>query len=111
MQHDKKSHAGLLLVSTMLGAAGQLLFKIGVGSNTLGLITFVAIGGLAYVFSTVIYFYVLSRRHLSWAYGFTGLSYIFASVIAFLFLGEQVPLLRWAGILIIAAGTVFIGLS
>ena len=61
--------------------------------------------------STVIYFYVLGRTHLSWAYGFTGLSYIFASAIAFLFLGELVPGLRWLGIAIIAIGTALVGSS
>ncbi|MDE1855459.1 MAG: hypothetical protein KGH57_04045 [Candidatus Micrarchaeota archaeon] len=101
----------LLLTSTLLGAAGQLFFKIGVTSGFSGLVEFVALGLVAYGVSTVIYFYVLSRTHLSWAYGFTGLSYIFASVIAYLFLGELIPALRWEGILIITLGTVLIGLS
>jgi uncharacterized membrane protein len=111
MKNDKKVYVGMLLASTILGALGQILFKIGVVSSTLGLIGYIALGAVLYVISTIIYFYVLGRTHLSWAYGFTGLSYIFASAIAFLFLGEAVPTLRWIGIAIIALGTVLIGIS
>ncbi len=111
MQHDKRTHAGLLLISTTLGAAGQLLFKIGVGSAFGKLVVFLGAGVAAYLLSTVIYLYVLGRRHLSWAYGFSGLSYIFASLAAFLFLGESVPFLRWVGIVVIAIGTALIGVS
>jgi drug/metabolite transporter (DMT)-like permease len=109
--HGKKIFVMLLLTSTLLGAFGQIFFKIGVTSSISGLIEFVLLGILSYFASTVLYFYVLSRTHLSWAYGFTGLSYIFASVIAYLFLGETVPPLRWAGILVIALGTALIGFS
>jgi drug/metabolite transporter (DMT)-like permease len=110
-QSNKRALIFMLLISTMLGAAGQLLFKMGVTSDLGGLVTFIMVGVSAYLVSTLIYFYVLSRTHLSWAYGFTGLSYIFASVVAFLFLGEQIPILRWIGIFVIAVGTLLIGTS
>ena len=110
--HDSKStYVALLLASTLLGAFGQILFKDGIVSALATLLLYVSIGVVFYLVSTVIYFYVISRTHLSWAYGFTGLSYIFASAIAFLFLGEHVPILRWAGILVITIGTVLIGSS
>jgi drug/metabolite transporter (DMT)-like permease len=111
LRKSKKIYTGILLVSTMLGAFGQILFKIGVMSGILQLFIYIIIGIACYLLSTVLYFYVLSRTHLSWAYSFTGLSYIFASLIAFLFLGEQVPMLRWLGILVIAIGTALIGVS
>jgi len=99
-------------LSTFLGAVGQIFFKIGVVSSTsLFLVFYVLVGILAYALSTLAYFYVLSRTHLSWAYSFGGLSYIFASVMALLFLSEQVPGLRWVGIGIIALGTFLIGIS
>lgn len=107
----KKAFVALLVFSTILGAAGQLFFKVGVTGSWAELIEFVFIGMVMYGVSTVSYFYVLSRTNLSWAYGFAGLSYIFASIIAFLFLGEQIPPLRWEGILVITLGTVLIGLS
>jgi len=107
---DKYEFALILLGSTFLGALGQVFFKMGVMQSSI-LYTYVAIGLVFYLASTVVYFYVLSRTHLSWSYGFTGLSYIFASFIAFAFLGEQVPILRWLGIIVIAIGTALIGVS
>jgi len=108
---DKYEFALILLVSTFLGALGQVFFKMGVMQFGILFYTYVAIGLVFYLASTVVYFYVLSRTHLSWSYGFTGLSYIFASFIAFAFLGESVPLLRWLGIIVIAIGTALIGVS
>ncbi|MGC9157111.1 MAG: hypothetical protein ACP5GD_02930 [Candidatus Micrarchaeia archaeon] len=101
----------VLLVSTFLGALGQIFFKIGVEETGIGLALYVIIGLVFYLASTVIYFYVLSRTHLSWAYGFTGLSYIFASIMAFYLLAESIPLLRWIGIAVIAVGTFLVGMS
>ncbi|MGC8676000.1 MAG: hypothetical protein ACP5T3_00590 [Candidatus Micrarchaeia archaeon] len=112
MNESKKTYSLILLLSTFLGALGQVFFKIGVMSAArLLLLVYIFIGIIFYLVSTVVYFYVLSRTHLSWTYGFTGLSYIFASLMAFAFLGEQVPLLRWLGIATIAIGTFLIGIS
>ena len=96
---NKLKFSLILLVSTFLGALGQLFFKMGVENYGVVLL------------ATVIYFYVLSRVQLSWAYGFTGLSYIFASIMAFYLLAENIPLLRWIGIAAIAAGTFLVGMS
>ncbi|VVB77078.1 4-amino-4-deoxy-L-arabinose-phosphoundecaprenol flippase subunit ArnE [uncultured archaeon] len=109
--NNKTAYALMLLVSTSLGAIGQVLFKIGVVSGEYALIELVFLGLVSYGVSTIIYFYVLSRSNLGWAYGFSGLSYIFASVIAFAFLGEAVPLLRWVGVGVIAVGTALISIS
>lgn len=111
MAHTKRFLVLLLLASTMLGAIGQLLFKIGVKSSFYGMLEFIILGMAVYFVSSLIYLYVIGRTHLSWAYGLGGLSYIFASVMAFAFLNEAVPTLRWYGILIITLGTVLIGLS
>lgn len=102
----------LLVVSTLLGAVGQLLFKIGVLNQSVTVVAaYVVVGFVAYAVSSLIYLYVLGRMHLSWAYGFGGLSYIFATIFAIVLLGETVSWLRWAGVLIIAVGTALVGLS
>ncbi|MEM0201050.1 MAG: hypothetical protein QXD23_01460 [Candidatus Micrarchaeaceae archaeon] len=101
----------MLVFSTILGATGQLLFKIGLNNAGFNLIMFILLGVVSYGFSTVIYLYVLGRAHLSWTYGLGGLSYIFASLFAMIFINEPITLLRWIGILLIASGTVFIGIS
>ena len=112
MKQNKKTFIAMLSTSTFLGAVGQIFFKLGVTNGALPLIiAFLFIGLFAYFVSSLIYIYVLTRTQLSWAYGFGGLAYVFASLIAFLFLGEQVPILRWAGIAAIAIGTALIGLS
>lgn len=99
----------LIIVSTLLGAVGQLLFKYSFGSDEFLLILFA--GLLAYVVSTLFYFYVLSRVHLSWAYSFGGLAYVFAVVFAAVLLNENVPLLRWVGVAMIFIGVILIGIT
>ena len=51
-----------------------------------------------------LYLLALSWADLSFVMPLTALSYLFAAVLAKVFLKEQVSLLRWAGILVIAAG-------
>lgn len=109
---NKFAFAAVLVVSTFLGAVGQLAFKIGVSSSIpLNLAFFVGAGFVVYALSTVLYFYILGRTHLSWAYSFGGLSYIFTSILAFLVLNETIPPLRWLGVVVIAIGVALIGLS
>jgi uncharacterized membrane protein len=99
----------LLIVSTVLGGIGQFFFKYAFLDGSLAL-TLVA--GLAiYAISTGVYFYVLSRTHLSWAYALSGISYIVAVFLAASFLGENVTLIRWAGVLVIAIGVVLVSIS
>lgn len=110
-RNSKPFFASLLIASTLMGGLGQLLFKEGLDSSGAHLVVFIVVGLVVYALSTLIYFYTLSRRSLSWSYSFGGLSYIFASILAFLVLGEPVSPLRWIGIGIIAVGTAVIGLS
>ncbi|MDE1856958.1 MAG: hypothetical protein KGH98_02630 [Candidatus Micrarchaeota archaeon] len=105
----KSLYVLLLVVSTLLGAVGQLFFKYGL--NTGDLLIWIVSGVAAYFISTGIYFVVLSRAHLSWTYGIGGLSYIFTVIFSYFVLMENVPLLRWAGVIVITAGVVLIGLS
>ncbi|MGC8479582.1 MAG: hypothetical protein ACP5M9_02855 [Candidatus Micrarchaeia archaeon] len=109
--NGKKQFLLLLIISTILSASGQLLFKEGVSNTGIELVIFLILGIVSYGISTIIYLYVLGRAHLSWTYGLGGLSYIFASLFALLFLNEPITLLRWIGILCIALGTAFVGIS
>lgn len=101
----------ILVISTSLGAVGQLIFKLGLDSSGVPLAELVGLGVVLYALSTMLYFYVLGRSHLSWAYSFVGLSYSIASILAFLVLGEPVTPLRVAGIAVIQLGIIVIGLS
>lgn len=110
---DKENKAILImaiLVSTSLGALGQLLFKSSLLGS--GIESILLIAGLAaYGISTIIYLTVLSRTHLSWAYGLNGLSYVFAVILAVVVLHDTVTTLRWMGVAAIAIGAVLVGWS
>jgi len=111
MKDTKALFVGALLVSTLLGSVGQLLFKLGVDNSGLALVGYIIGGIIAYGVATLIYLYILGRSHLSWAYGFVGFSYIFTTILALLVLGESISYVRWVGVIIIALGTALIGLS
>ena len=81
MESEKSKSIGLLVVSTLLGAMGQLFFKYSF-VNAGSFLILLLIGILAYAASTAVYFYVLSRVHLSWAYSVGGISYVFAVLLA-----------------------------
>lgn len=110
---ERKNNLALLFVSTFLGAFGQLLFKYGLNNSSsfVLLASGIILGLTAYAVSTLVYLFVLSRVHLSWAYGIGGLSYIFATMFAAFVLLENIPLFRWIGVGVIFIGVVFIGLS
>lgn len=103
----------MLIFATFLGGLGQLLFKIGLDAlpGIYYFVIFLALGGIVYALSTILYLYILGKAHLSWVYGFVGLSYLFAAIFAVLVLHESITVFRWAGILVIVAGVALIGLS
>ncbi len=109
----KRFFAVLLIFSTLIGATGQLFFKIGLihDSSEIKFIGYITLGIAAYALSTVIYLYILSRMHLSWTYGFSGLSYIFATIFAAVFLHEYISSTRALGVICISIGIAAIGLS
>ena len=107
---EKARNLAMLFVSTMLGAVGQFFFKYSF-IDTGSFVVLLMIGLLSYAISTVVYFYVLSRVHLSWAYSLGGISYVFAVLLAHFILIEDIPLLRWVGVIVITIGVVLIGAS
>ncbi len=109
----KRESLGLLVVSTTLGAIGQVMFKYSMSlEHALILTAAIFITGIiAYGISTLFYFYALSKVHLSWAYSIGGLSYIIAVILAATVLLEKIPLLRWIGVLVITLGLIIVGIS
>jgi len=112
----------LLAVNIVLGVAGQLLIKMGVNRlgdslDELGLFPFLAKAALSplvlcgigfYAFSAILWVILLSKLDLSVAYPALSVGYVLILLVSVLFLGEQVSLSRFAGILLIIAGVVFI---
>ena len=117
----------LLLVSVSFAVAGQLTLKwamdrIGrIGSAQVSeagdTILRAAreprlwLGLFLFGVSALFWLVVLSRVDLSIAYPIVGISYILIVLFARLFLNEHVPLLRWVGVVVVAAGIAIIGLS
>ncbi|MES2203834.1 MAG: 4-amino-4-deoxy-L-arabinose transferase [Pseudomonadota bacterium] len=115
---------GLVLLSVILNTLGQLLFKMGL--NQIGAFSFspanlmhfgfkimtnirIMSGLMIYVISTVVWFLVLSRADLSFAYPLVSIGYIFNSFAAYYFLHEHsFSPMRLTGTLVIIAGVVLI---
>lgn len=64
--------------------------------------------GINFLCSTALWFYIIKHFPLSMAYPMISLSYIFGMFAAIFIFHEQVPLIRWLGVLLIIAGCVLI---
>ena len=63
------------------------------------------VGGLAlYGCGTVLWILCLTRLELSFAYPVSTVQYLLVFLAAWWLLGEQIPPLRWLGMLVIVAG-------
>lgn len=69
------------------------------------------VGLILFGISALFWLVVLSRVPLSVAYPFVGVSYILIVLFARVFLHEEVPTLRWLGVLVVAFGIAIVGLS
>jgi uncharacterized membrane protein len=115
MAGTKTRNLAFIFVATLLGALGQLLFKLAFLQANLVIYgyfgLYLGLGLASYLVSSVFYFYVLSRVHLSWAYTIGGIGYALAVVLAAVVLNESVPLLRWIGVAVVTVGVFLVGLS
>lgn len=103
----------LAALSAFIGSVGQLEFKRGAGGFELNFYTLVTnfhlmSGVILYVFSTVIYIYVLKEGRLSIIYPIIATSYIWTTLFARVFLNEPVNMVTWIGILLILMGVTLI---
>lgn len=114
----------LVLLSVVLNTLGQLFFKIGL--NQIGAFSFspsnlvlfgckiftnlsVMSGLFIYVISTAVWFLVLSRADVSFAYPLVSIGYIFNSIAAYYCLHEHAfSPMRLLGTLTIMIGVVLI---
>ena len=118
---------GLLVTSVGFAVTAQLTLKSGMDRvGRIGAAEIAAPGdtvlraareprlwiGLAlFGISAVFWLVVLSRVPLSIAYPFVGLSYLVIVAFARVVLHEHVPLVRWVGVAVVAAGIAIVGLS
>jgi drug/metabolite transporter (DMT)-like permease len=112
---------GLILVAVVLAVGGQLFLKQGMNRvgpleaaafwtrpvETLARLASrveVVAGMVLYAFSAAAWLVVLSQMDLSYAYPLLALMYVLVPLASRLFLGEQIPPSRWAGIVVVCAG-------
>jgi uncharacterized membrane protein len=117
----------ILIVGLVFESAGVILLKKGmnhigeVQSITAGEILRVAKAGavnpqiLLGVFFEALFFLCLvilmSKSDISFLWPLTALSFVFATFAAIIFLGENVSLVRWIGVILIVIGAAFISYS
>lgn len=109
----------LILLCDVSESVGQLFMKkgvlqVGIDSITFanlqeflgksGLTPFVWLGVFFYALNFLLWIIVLSRVDLSVASPVGSAGYLFVPLLAIVFLGEDVGLLRWAGIILITGG-------
>ena len=110
-----------LAVSILLGALGQVFFKLGVapGATTSLSPAFVVeiikspwiwAGGLCYGASFLLWLFILKFFPLGLARPLTSIGYVVTYLMAVIFIGESFSLLRLGGIILIVVGVIIVAL-
>lgn len=71
----------------------------------------VLIGVTLYLFATMLWFVILSKADLSYAYPMIALGYVVTAFLAKMYFNENITMIRWFGILLILTGVFFISKS
>lgn len=110
----------LALISIMLGAFAQLIFKIGMnhiyteGKGIWQIVEqalqskYLWGGILCYGFSLILWFYVLTQFELSKAYPMVSLGYVFTLILGYYFLNDSINNFKIIGVVFILIGVYFI---
>ncbi|MEW6608741.1 MAG: EamA family transporter [bacterium] len=110
-----------ILVCVAIVVTGQLLLKTGVGKPSgkpipLELIRIftmprVIFGFSLYIFSAMLWLWILQKAPLSFAYPMLSLAYVLIVFSSKFILKEHVPLIRWIGVAVICIGIFLISQS
>jgi drug/metabolite transporter (DMT)-like permease len=114
----------LVLICVFAGAAGQIFWKTGMSGmdkingieDLLQLKTawdiftnkYIIIGIFLYAMSVFLWLGAMSTLDVSFMYPLLSLGYVVTAIFAFIYVGENVTLIRWAGIALVIAGCVLI---
>lgn len=110
----------LIMLNVLLLTAGQVLWKIGLnqaGGFTLDnavkvLFSPLILAGLfIYVIATGVWFIVLGKTDLSFAYPLQSMAYILGVVAALLIFKEVIPPSRWVGVGVIILGVYLVSMK
>lgn len=107
----------LIFIPITLAAIGQLILKIGMDQlgkyNLIKTFTnpIVLVGLLFYGASLILWLLVLSREKLSFVYPLVAFSYVVTVTLSRFVLKEDVPSLRWFGLMVIIIGILLVAKS
>lgn len=116
----------LILLDVALNVVGQLALKFGMskmGNFSLSLPSltsvfsraavnpYIILGVFCYGMGFLVWLIVLAKAEVSYAYPMISLGYVFTAILAWQLLGENVTIIRLAGILITCLGVFIIARS
>jgi drug/metabolite transporter (DMT)-like permease len=100
-----------LLMGAVLGATGQILFKLG-ASGRINLSSFINVqivtGFILYGIGAAFWIWALSKESLAVVYPFTVLTFVLVYSASAFLLGERFSLLGWAGVGLVLVGLLLI---
>lgn len=126
MMRDEKAMFALMLivVCILAGSAGQIFWKQGMAgmgkiSNISDLLqakvvwkiftnTYIIFGLILYAIAVFLWLGAMSSLDVSYMYPLLSLGYVLTAILSFILIGENITLLRWAGIVLIIVGCFFI---
>ncbi len=107
---------GLVILSTLIGAVGPIMLKVGVHEIKMSFINIIKhpkiiFGAFMMVVSAGVYIMALKGGELSVLYPYASLSYLWVTLISKFYLKEEINKQKIMGIALIILGIVLIGLS
>ncbi len=110
---EKITAIAIVALGSLLGAVGQVLFKVGSKQVSLNLVTWLLnwkliTGMTLYAVASVLLIIALKYQNLSILYPIVATSYIWVTIFSTWFLQENFPAAKWIGIALIIAGIVII---
>lgn len=93
----------------LLGAIGQLFFKLGSATSSLNISSLIlnwqiVLGIFFYAVATISFILILKKADLSLLYPIVATSYIWVAIFSLFLLKEKLFLYNWLGILLIIGG-------
>lgn len=110
---DKHLVIALVIFCAMLGAMGQVFFKLASKDVSLHMTDWLfnykfIVGASLYAISAVLFVWSLKFGNLSTLYPIIATSYIWVSILSITLLGEHFPPFKWIGVALILTGIVVI---
>lgn len=112
---NKTALIAIVLFCALLGALGQLMFKLSSKTISLSPSSWLTnwkllVGLILYGLATALFVYALKFGNLSILYPIIATSYVWVAIFARVFLQEPFPASKWLGIALIISGVWMISL-